>query len=217
MSQRLRRGLHKHRAGLLALVCAGITVVVALLAVDVSAWRSTVARDDIRFRALPAHRQLWRPPTLLPGDPASLLIGTGSTISYRHALQYFWYSRIGSDPEVRQDTPTLRATAQNKLLAQISAAPTAQERSAAANLLGVLVVTTPSIGSEAASTAQVLTRAAQYFQQAIAIDGGNANAKQNLELVLRLQRPGKGRFGHDARSGYGFGRGRGISTTGGGY
>jgi hypothetical protein len=183
----------------------------------VSAWRSTVARDDLRFRALPAHRRLWRPPTLLPGDPASLLIGTGSTVSYRRALQYFWFSRIGSDPEVRQDTPTLRATAQNKLLSLVSSAPNSQERSIAANLLGVLVVTTPTIGSDAGGTTQVLTRAAQYFQQAIAIDAGNTDAKQNLELVLRLQQPGKGRFGHDARSGYGFGKGRGVSRPGGGY
>jgi hypothetical protein len=154
---------------------------------------------------------------VLPGDPASLLIGTGSTISYRRALQYFWFSRIGSDPEVRQDTPTLRATAQNKLLSLVSSAPNSQERSIAANLLGVLVVTTPTIGSDAGGTTQVLTRAAQYFQQAIAIDPGNTDAKQNLELVLRLQQPGKGRFGHDARSGYGFGKGRGVSSPGGGY
>ncbi len=213
----LRCRLRRHRAALLALLCAGIAIVVALLAADVSAWRSTIARDDLRFRALPAHRHLWRPPTLLPGDPASLLIGTGSTISYRHALQYFWFSRIGSDPEVRQDTPTLRATAQNKLQNLISSAPNSQQRSAAANLLGVLVVTTPSIGGNAGGTTQVLTRAAQYFQQAIAIDAGNTDAKQNLELVLRLRRPGKGRFGHDARSGYGFGRGRGVSSKGGGY
>jgi hypothetical protein len=215
--KRLRHEVRKHRAGLLALLCAGIAVLVALLAADVSAWRSTVTRDDVRFRALPAHTHLWHPSTTLPGDPASLLIGTGSTVSYRIALQQFWYSRIGSDPEVRQDTPTLRAKAQNKLLDQISSAPTAYERSAAANLLGVLVVTTPSIGSDASSTTQLLTRAAQYFQQAVSIDAGNANAKQNLELVLRLQRPGGGRFGHDARSGYGFGKGRGVSTTGGGF
>lgn len=214
---RLRRHLHKHRAALLALLCAGIAIVVALLAADVSAWRSTVARDDLRFRALPAHVHLWHPPTILPGDPASALIGTGSTISYRSALQYFWFSRIGSNPEVRQDTPTLRATAQNKLLNLIASAPNAQQRSAAANLLGVLVVTTPSNGGDAGGTTQVLTRATQYFQQAIALDAGNADAKENLELVLRLQRPGKGRFGHDARSGYGFGRGRGVSSPGGGF
>src|ERR1700704_4305306 len=134
---RLHR-LRRHRAAFLALLCAGIAIILALLAADVSAWRSTVARDDMRFRALPAHRQLWRPTTMLPGDPASLLLGTGGTISYRHALQYFWFSRIGSNPEVRQDTPTLRATAQNKLLSIIASAPSSEQRSIAANLLGVL-------------------------------------------------------------------------------
>ncbi len=212
---RLRR-FRKHRAAFLALLCAGIAVVLALLAADVGAWRSTVARDDLRFRALPAHRHLWLPSTVLPGDPASLLLGTGSTVAYRRALQYFWFARIGSNPEVRQDTPTLRAAAQNKLLDLISSAPNAQQRSAAANLLGVLVVTTPVVGSTGGTTT-VLTRAAQYFQQAIAINPANGDAKENLELVLRLQRPGQGRFGHDARSGYGFGRGRGVTSPGGGY
>ena len=212
----MRARIRKHRAALLALLCLGLAALVALLAADVSAWRSTVARDDLRFRALPAHRDLWRPTTTLPGDPASFLIGTGSTISYRRALQYFWFSRIGSNPEVRQDTPTLRAAAQNKLLNLISSAPSSHQRSAAANLLGVLVVTTPSIG-DSGGTTQILTRAAQYFQQAIALNAGNTNAKENLELVLRLRRPGQGRFGHDARSGYGFGRGRGATAVGGGY
>ena len=117
---------------------------------------------------------------------------------------------------MRQDTPTLRATAQNKLLNVISSAPTSQQRSAAANLLGVLVVTTPSIG-DSGGTTQILTRAVQYFQEAIALNAGNTNAKENLELVLRLRRPGQGRFGHDASSGYGFGHGRGATTAGGGY
>jgi hypothetical protein len=212
----MRARIRKHRAALLGLLCLGLTALVALLAVDVSVWRSTVARDDLRFRALPAHRNLWRPPTTLPGDPASLLIGTGTTISYRRALQDFWFSRIGSNPVVREDTPTLRAAAQNKLLTLISSAPSTQQRSTAANLLGVLVVTTPSIG-DSGGTTQILTRAAQYFQEAIALNPGNTNAKENLELVLRLRQPGQGRFGHDARSGYGFGRGRGATTAGGGF
>jgi hypothetical protein len=211
------RRLRRHRAALLALLCAGIAIVAALLAADVSVWRSTIARDDIRFRALPGHLHLWHPATILPGDPASFLLDTRSTVAFRHALQYFWFSRIGTNPDVHQDTPTLRATAQNELLNLVSSAPNARQRSTAANLLGVLVVTTPSIGGTGGGTSQVLARAAEYFQQAIALDAGNADAKENLELVFRIQRPGKSGFGHDARRGYGFGRGHGVTGLGGGY
>ena len=211
------RGLRRHRTALLALLCAATAIVVALLAADVSAWRSIIARDDIRFRALPAHRQLWHSAAILPGDPAGLLLGTDSAVSYRRALQYFWFSRIGSNPDVREDTPTLRANAQNQLLSIVTSALSARQRSTAANLLGVLVVTTPSIGGSGAGTAAVLTRAAEYFRQAIALDAGNGDAKENLELVLRIRRPGKSGFGHDARRGYGFGRGHGVTSKGGGY
>jgi len=211
------RRLRRHTGAFLAILCAGIAAVLVLLAVDASTWRSTVTRDDLRFRVLPAHRGLWQPQTVLPGDPAGKLIGTDTTVAYRRALQYFWYSRIGSNPEVRQDTPTLRATAQNKLQSLVKDGPSAKQRAAAANLLGVLVVTTPSIGSDKEAITQILTRSAQYFQLAIAMDPTNIDAKQNLELVLRLQRPGKGRLGRDARSGYGFGRGQGFGGQGSGY
>jgi hypothetical protein len=209
--------LHRHRPAVFALLLAGVAVVVALLAVDVRAWQTTVARDDLRFRALPAHNGLWKPRTILPGDPASHLIGTGGALTYRRALQYFWYTRIGSNPDAREDTPALRASAQERLQTLIGSAPRAGQRSKAANLLGVLVVTTPSPNQDTAAIKQLLTRAAQYFQLAIAIDPANFDAKQNLELVLRLQRPGKGKLGRDAQSGYGRGRGHGDVVQGSGY
>jgi hypothetical protein len=211
------RRLRRHAPAFAALLLALVAVALALLAVDVHAWQTTVARDDLRFRALPAHKDLWRPPTLLPGDPASKLIGTGQPLAYRRALQYFWYSRIGSNPEIRQDTPALRATAQERIQKLVDTAPTRKQRSDAANLLGVLVVTTPAPGSDKDAITQILTSAAKYFQLAITLDAANFNAKQNLELVLRLQRPGRGKVGQDARSGYGFGRGRGAGPQGGGY
>jgi hypothetical protein len=213
MTARLRR----HRFAFIAAVLVAVAVALALLAVDVRAWQTTVKRDDLRFRALPAHKSLWRPSTILPGDPAAKLIGTGQPLAYRRALQYFWYSRIGSNPEVRQDTPALRASAQERIQSLISSAPTRKQRSDAANLLGVLVVTTPAPGSDQDAVTQILTNAAKYFQLAIGIDANNFEAKQNLELVLRLQRPGRGKIGQDARSGYGFGRGRGAGPKGGGY
>ena len=70
------RRLRKHRLLAFALVCAALTVVLALLAADVSAWQTTVSRDDLRFRAQPTHGALWNPVTNLPGDPASALVGT---------------------------------------------------------------------------------------------------------------------------------------------
>ena len=126
------RRLRKHRLVVFALVCAVLALLLALLAADVSAWQLTVSRDDLRFRAQPTHGALWNPATSLPGDPASALVGTSSTIKWRRALQYFWYSRIGSNPDIRMDTPTLRAATQDKLLTELSSAPTAGERSAAA-------------------------------------------------------------------------------------
>lgn len=209
--------VRRHRAALTALAFAAVAAALLLLAVDARAWRTTVARDDIRFRALPAHGTLWQPSTLLPDDPAGALIGTGGTVDYRRGLQLFWFSRIGADPETRVDLPTLRAEAQETLQRQMLTGARAQERSTAANLLGVLVVTTPAPGTDRTGIAKLLRRAEGYFQRAIALDPGNGDAKQNLELLLRLRQPGKGRIGHDARAGYGFGRGRGATIIGSGY
>ena len=211
------RHVRRHRNALLAILCAAISAVLLLLAFDAHTWRTTVARDDLRFRALPAHRGLWKPQTSLPGDPASALLGTGDTMAYRRALQLFWYSRIGSNPEERQDLPTLRAETQQHLEDLAAQGLNARERSYAANLLGVLVVTAPTSSQDKDAVEQILKRATGYFQQAIRIDSHNDDAKLNLELVLRVTKPGKGGFGKDARSGYGFGRGRGATPIGSGY
>jgi hypothetical protein len=213
----MTRRLRKHRLLAFAAACAAVAVVLALLAVDVSAWQTTVSRDDQRFRAQPTHGALWDPSTSLPGDPASALVGTSSTIKWRRAIQYFWYSRIGSNPDIRMDSPTLRAATQDKLLSELSSAPTAAERSSAANLLGVLVVTTPAVGNDQSAIKQLIRRATDYFQQAIALDSTNRAAKQNLELALRIAKPGKGRLSRDARTGYGFGKGESVVVTGSGY
>jgi hypothetical protein len=153
----------------------------------------------------------------LPGDPASALIGTRTTVRYRRALQEFWFSRIGTNPTARQDIPALRAAAQDKLQALIASAPNVSERSDAANLLGVLVVTTPPVAGNRSQIIQTLRRSAQYFQQAIALDASNGDAKENLEIVLRLTRPGKGKVGRAARAGYGYGKGQARGRGGGGY
>jgi hypothetical protein len=207
--------LRSIRAPLVAVGCFLAATLVVLFALDVRSWPRSLTHDDLRFRALHSHVGLWRSPATLPGDPARALLGLGEPIAYRRALQLFWFSRVGSDPESRRDLPTIRVQAQDALEGLITAGRDPQERSTAANLLGVLTVTTPATDSE--TQAQTLVRAAGYFQRAIAEDPANVAAKLNLELVLRLRRPGKSRFNKDARGGFGFGKGRGAEVVGSGF
>ena len=213
------RILRRHRLGLLALVLAGIATVLVLFAADTRAWQSAVRRDDMRFRAMRdlPYSALWNPATILPGDPAAAALGTSDTIDWRRALQSFWFTRVGANPQAQQDLPRLRATAQGDLMHLMSAGKTASERSNAANLLGVLIITTPLSAGNQQAQLQVIKQTIAYFQQAVALDPGNNEAKQNLELLLRATRPGKGMLGKDARAGFGFGRGHGETTIGSGY
>lgn len=211
------RLFRRHWPAAAALLLVGLGVVLVLFALDVRTWQRTVARDDLRFRALPDSAALWKPKTALPGDPAGAALGTGSTIAWRRAVQYFWFTRIGSNPDVRQDLPTIRAVDAQRLVAITQSGASARERSAAANLLGVLSVSTPVPGNDQDVMTKVLEQAAQMFQTAIVIDPGNLDAKQNLELVLRIKRPGKSKVSRDARAGFGFGRGHGAASIGNGY
>jgi hypothetical protein len=192
-----------------------MAALLTLLAVDARAWQRTLTRDDLRFRALHSHAGLWRSPSLLPGDPARLVLGLDDALSYRRALQLFWFSRVGTDPNTRQDVAQTRVDAQEQLERLATGAASGEERADAANLLGVMTVTTPS--ADSATQTQTLERAALYFQRAITEDPANYAAKLNLELVLRLRRPGKSKFGKDARGGYGYGGAQGSGVVGGGF
>jgi hypothetical protein len=209
--------MRRHWAGIAALILVALGVLLALFAADVRTWQTTVQRDDIRFRALPNHAGLWQPATVLPGDPAAAALGTGDTLAWRHALQSFWLMHIGADPEAREDLPALRAAAQQRLLKETRTAATPTERSAAANLLGVISITTPVAAGSNSAIEATLREAAEFFQRAIQLDPSNVDAKENLELVLRITRPGKGRLGADAHAGFGFGRGQASKPVGNGY
>jgi hypothetical protein len=198
------------------IVCALLAAVLGIFAADVSAWRSAFTRDDIRFRALPRHHDLWRPATVFPGDPAAALLGTQRNVRWREALQAFAATQTATGTQSATQGPALRATAQQRLLAQLDAAPTTPQRSEAANLLGVLVVTTPA-GSDQRVLARLVKRGESYFKQAIALDPANAAAKENLELVLRIKKPDKGKLSRTVRSGYGFSSNRGTGLEGNGY
>lgn len=205
---RLRRAAPLVAALILLALAAGL----ALLALDVHAWQTTLRRDDVRFTAVRREPGLWRSPALLPGDPAEHLLGLGSALAYRHALQLFWISQVGATRAQRQTITPTRVTAGNDLQALASSAKSAAERSRASNLLGVLTITTPN-----ASTGQTFQLAESYFQQAIEADPTDYAAKANLELLLRLERPLKTKAGAEARGGTGSGGSSGAGVLGGGF
>ena len=91
---------------------------------------------------------LWTPPTSCPGDPARACSAPATRWRTAARCSTSGTAAIGSNPEVRQDLPTLRADG-----AGAAPAPDRRRRRArssarvAANLLGVLVVTTPAPGA----------------------------------------------------------------------
>jgi hypothetical protein len=184
----------------------------AFLAVDVRAWQTTLRRDDVRFTVFHKEPGLWRSPALLPGDPAEHLLGLGSALAYRHALQLFWISQVGVSHALRGTLTPTRVNAGNDLQALAGSAKTGAERSRAANLLGVMIITTPNVSKD-----QTFRLAQVYFQQAITADPTDYAAKANLELLLRLERPLETQPGSAAQGGTGSGGSSGAGVLGGGF
>lgn len=208
---RLRRALPL----VVAVALLSAATVLALLALDVRAWQGRLARDDMRFRAERSHLDLWHSPGILPGDPARFLLGLGDALAYRHALQLFWLSNVGASTAGQADLAQLRVVAEEQLQILAETASTREERSNAANLLGVLAVT----ASAADSPTQKATveRARHYFELAVVEDPASYAAKLNLELTLRLEHPRNSRLDQDARGGFGFGGANGVGVVGGGF
>jgi len=207
--RRLRRGLPLVAAAVLL----GLAAALALFASDIRAWQGAVTNSDLRFRSQRSHIGLWRTPTVLPGDPARSALGLDDALSYRRAVQLFWLSIAGASTGGQADLAATRAEAQTRLQGLMTTAATPQERSAAANMLGVMTVTAPASSPTQKSE---ISFATHYFKQAVIDDPRNNDAKLNLELLLRIKHPGKNRLDQDARGGFGFGGANGVGVVGGG-
>lgn len=198
-----------------AVVLVCLAVFLGLLAIDIRSWQNRMTRDDLRFQAHRSHLALWRTPTMLPGDPARALLGLDDALSYRRGLQLFWFSRVGVSTGGQPDFAAERVVAEEKLQTLLQTASTREERSNAANLLGVMTATAPA--ADTSTELEGLDRARLLFTQAIREDPTNYAAKVNLELVLRIGAPQKIRIDQDARGGFGSGGSSGVGAIGGGY
>jgi hypothetical protein len=195
----------RHGPAVAALVLLALAAVLILFALDVRTWQRTVQRDDLRFRESPSTTDLWRPATILPGDPAGLALSTGDTIEWRRALQSFWLAREALAPgPAQKELLRLQTRAERTLQRMMFEGRAAAERSDAANLFGILSLTTA-------------TPPAQYFREAIALDPSNGQAKQNLELTLRLKPPRQPPKRKRVRTGTHHAHAPGAEQTGNGY
>ncbi len=207
--KRLRRALPL----VAGVVLLGLATVLVLFALDVRAWQGALTQSDLRFRAQRSHIGLWRSPATLPGDPARSLLGLGDALAYRRGVQLFWLSTAGASTGGKADLAATRVAAQTDLQKLMETGATREERSSAANLLGVMTVEAPE--NSATQKAEIAT-AERYFAQAVTIDPTNYDAKLNLELLLRVAHPGKNKLNQDARGGFGFGGANGVGAVGGG-
>ena len=165
----------------------GLAAALALFAADVRAWQGAITQSDARFRAQRAHIGLWRSPAVLPADPARSVLGIDDALSYRRAVQLFWLSQIGSSTGGQADLAATRVEAQADLQALMTCAPTAR---------GTLERGEPARGHDRHRPVQQPDaeggdRDRQgLLPQAVIEDPTNYNAKINLELLLRVARPG---------------------------
>jgi hypothetical protein len=194
----------------LALVALALALAAVLLAVDIGRWRGQIAAGDRRLAANPVAQVDWQASTLLPGDPASRLVGLGNDIELREAIQAF---------SVAQRTPVGFDNGQQRSLRQAEADGL---------LEGVVLTGSPSQVSQADVLSGILAfaktsapdgvttpgaRAIAAFTDAARLDPSNSAAAFDLELTLRALAPTGTRPGSNPSAG---GKGPGRAGAGAG-
>jgi len=168
-----------------AILAVPAALALTLLAVDVLLVPKEVAADDVRFQAAPRlPRTLWEDVGFLPESPGVRLLDAGDDVRSRQTVALF--ARV--DPaKVRISTPeqeALRGRAQLEVtLRSREDADDPRRRAQHLNLLGVLTMS--RFSTSGPEMAQILSRGIGAFQSAIEVDPENADAKRNLEILLR--------------------------------
>jgi hypothetical protein len=165
-----------------ALAATAAAVLLAAAADVIVAWRS-VARDDFRFETASRPRSLWEDPGALPGSLAVHTLGLEDDLEYRRAAALFRSVQPGRFAVTDPRTESLRGEAQLSLTRVSLAESDARRRSSLLNFLGVLPL--DRAPTDAGERAGVLHTAIGVFQNAVKTDPANADAKVNLELLLR--------------------------------
>ena len=188
----------------LALLLLAAAVGAGLLALDVRAWRDELVKADARYES--GAQETWRAHERFPGSPAASLLGVQDDREAREAFARFRRAYgLSRDPLRRQEAEGVRGQADHALTrVAAGSGPAAAQANV---LLGVLGFDQPE-GQE---------RAVRAFAQALRLDAGNAAAKYDLELALRLLAPTGARPGDGTGRGTGRADGAGAGQAGEGY
>ena len=185
----------------------------AVLAVDVRTTHRALRDGDVVYAASPSHAS-WRADATFRGLTRSLL-GIDDDLRVRAALRL---ATAADSSHLRLDNgvavETLRARAQDAL-ARVASSSDHAVASQARTLLGILTFSTSANGTDQSGVDAALAA----FTDAIRADPSNAEAKYDLELLLRLTSVEGTRVGKGEGGGFGRGgrRGSGGGTPGRGY
>ena len=207
-----------------AAACAVVAVFLGLAAVDVARLHSALPADDVRFRVGSGGPKLWQPETLAPFDTGKRVLGIEDDLDFRHMLQDLRVSKL-RDATVSDPALALHRTATSDELESIVVHdPDPTLRSRASTLLGVLSVaawnSTPQSGTTEQDRSELLLSAIASFEQAIALDPENDDAKYNLQLMLLRGEgilPTEAAAGKNPLPGGSGSRGAGAGEPGSGY
>jgi len=199
----------------LAVLAVPVAIALAIAAVDVLRVGDAVARDDVRFQARPTLPSgLWEETELLPEGIARRAVGLDDDLRYRRAVWLFARVQPGKVYINTPDLDALRASAETKLIDASRAETEGGRRAQLLNMVGLIAL--DRYAGDPADRINIVRSAIGAFQAAIKADPGNADAKFNLELVLRNfaaeQAPGsqpdrgpnRGRLSGLGRSGSGY-------------
>jgi hypothetical protein len=159
-----------------------IAVVALLFSSDLHAWRAAVARGDAGFARRPS-RARWAASTILPGDPALRLLGFRDQLALRQAAKRF--AKVAAEGNGLDNGYSESADrgALETVLTNLAGSDDAQVASAADNMLGILAFAdSRQLGPSGPAPVE---RSVADFQAAIQAEPSNADAKFNLELLLR--------------------------------
>ena len=199
-----------------AIAALAAAAVLAVFAVDIGHWERAIAADDAEYQVRP-YAADWRVSGIVPGRLVPRLLGASDDLTYRRAVNDFAAIYTRRNTAVGPRLAVLVGDAQKSLIEVSQTDPDPRRRAQLTNLLGVLAALGLT-GTSFRPDVQTLDAAVRSFRAAVELDSGNADARRNLEIALRLYREASLVPADDPSGrGRGKGRGAGAGETGGGY